>query len=465
MSLSKEDRISISKKVVSIPLEDKNADNSIAVLENSRSDFEKTDNGNKSIQNNFDSLINKYQIEISLLDGKKREEVTEENMVNSAKRIEGNFFFPNTPSNPPPSAPDGIWKNFVPLSKNIAIGKKYNETQDNTGNKIEQNIINDVKNKINGINSFVDVERSSGKKCETLDLGTCDPDNIGGTTEILCNIAGGTWTPMITDVISDSGVVSNLASLKSSIEEWKTFLLDEQSNIVTNDSDSEKQKENDKAIEDIDSVIKIIEDWNNYPDFDTLTELPEGCSDFYNNLNKDDFNPSKLRSYELDVIKNKAKDREDFIQIRKTQITDRLGSVDQDLESGNLIGGTGLYFKRFRLINQRLNLLSGSLSQKVGAEMGIEVQNKIKDSNQTGKDSYSEVMFVSLFKAASSGTGTIHIEDSSGFSVGDDVYLVGEKQEELEAKITNIDKTTLFLNIDVPKKYTKENMSRVYKLL
>lgn len=442
MSLSKEDRISISKKVVSIPLENQGADNTVEVLEMAKLEAEKKDNGNKSIQNNIESLLNKYQLEAGLLDGKKREEVIEEDMINSVKRTKANFFFPNTPLTPLPSLPDGVWKNFPPFSGSKAVGKKYFEDYDTI--KKEQDIIDDIKQEIDNIESFAEAERSSGKSCETVESETEPPELIS--------------------VVGDSELVSILENLETLLDEWKAFLLDEQSKIVTNDSDSAKQKENDIAIEDIDNTIKVIEEWREYQDFDTSTMLPEKCSTFYN-LDKDDFDESKLRPDEFNILKNEVEAREEFSQIRKDQVLANLGSIDQDIDSGTINGGSGLYFKRFRMIDQRLNMMNGSLSQKIGVEQGIGAQDQIKQSNSIAENAYADVMFASLFKAAASGTGTVHVNDSSGFSVGDTVYVVAEKQEEIEAKVVNVDEGTLFLDNNIPKKYTSGNMARVYKLL
>lgn len=461
MSLSKEDRISISKKIVSIPLENQGADNTVEVLEMAKLEAEKKDNGNKSIQNNIESFLNKYQLEVELLDGKKREVVTEQDMVNSAKRTKANFFFPNTPLTPLPSLPDGVWKNFPPFSRSKAVGKKYFEDQDTI--KKEQDIIDDIKQEISNVESFAEAERSSGRSCQIVDLGSCDPDN-GETSQQECTMAGGTWTPMLSSVSGESGLVSILENLETLLDEWKTFLLDEQSKIVTNDSDSAKQEENDTAIEDIDNTIKVIEEWREYQDFDTSKILPEKCSSFYN-LDKDDFDESKLRPDEFNILKNEVEAREEFTQIRKDQVLVNLGSIDQDIDSGTINGGSGLYFKRFRIIDQRLNVMNGSLSQKIGIEQGIGAQDQLKQSNGIAENAYADVMFASLFKAAASGTGTVHVNDSSGFSVGDTVYVAAEKQEEIEAKVVNVDENTLFLDNNIPKKYTNGNMARVYKLL
>lgn len=461
MPLSQQDRIAISKKIVSIPDQNAGADTTKGELEKARIEAEKKDEGNKSIQNDIELYLNQYQLEVELLDGNKREVLTEQDMINSANRTEANFLFPNTTQTPLPSIPDGVWKNFVPFSGTKAIGKKYLE--DYTIIRKEQDIINEIKAEISTIESFPEVERSSGQSCETVDQGSCNPDG-GETTQQECIDNGGVWTPFFVGVRGDSALVSNFNTLKSLIDEWRAFLLNQRSKIVTNDKDATKQSQNDQAKKNIDDTVAAIDAWKEIQDFDTSSGVPDECTFFYNR-NKDDFDASKLRPYELNPFKDEINARESFSQTRKNQVLTNLGNVNQDLASGSVKGGQGLYFERFRLIDQRLNIMNGSLSQKLAAQRGKDAQDKLKESNGLAEDAYGGVMYASKLKAPASNTGTVHVLDGSGFKAGNTVYVVAEKQSELTGKVVKVEGNTLFLDFNVSEKYSQNNIARVYKVL
>lgn len=461
MPLSQTDRIAISKKLVSIPDQNAGADKTKVELEKSRVEAEKKDDGNRSIQTDIEGFLNQYQLEAELLDGLKREVVSEQDMLDAANRKEANFFFPNTPLTPLPSLADGVWKNFPPFSRSKAVGKKYFE--DHTIIRKEQDIIDEIKAEIATIEGFPEVERSSGEGCETVDQGVCDPDG-GETTQQECIDNGGSWTPNLVGVRGASALLPNFNTLKARIDEWRAFILDERSKVVTNDPDAAKQTENDAAKQNIDDTVAAIDAWKDLQDFDTSKNLPDDCDDFYD-YDKDDFDESKLRPYELNPFKDEIAARETFSQTRKDQVVANLGSIDQDMESGTINGGEGLYFKRFRIIDQRLNVMNGSLSQKVAAEKGKEAQDKLKESNAIGEGAYADVMFATKLKAPASNTGTVHVEDGSQFATGDTVYVVADKQDEITGTVTKTDGNTLFLDVNIPEKYEPSNLTRVYKLL
>jgi hypothetical protein len=112
MSLLQDERIEISKKIVSIPAENASALDSKGKLQEAKTKTQSQDNANKSFSDVKTALINSYQSELKRIDGNDRTEIVEQDFTDSAINKVGNFFFPNQQNIPTPSLSDGIWKQF-----------------------------------------------------------------------------------------------------------------------------------------------------------------------------------------------------------------------------------------------------------------------------------------------------------------------------------------------------------------
>ncbi len=468
MAFSQDERIQISKKIIDIPLANANFDDTKASLEENLIKATNEDNANKSLMDDKTVFINPYQLEIAQLDSNVRTELKEQDVIDGANKIKQNFFFPNDVNTSLPSIPDGIWKFLTPFSGSIAIGKNYTEAFPSATAK-EQDKIDPINTQISIIESAIAGTRSTGLECLEDLSGTCIGGS-GGATEGACTGGGGTWSANNgPDTYSPEAVIQQaLIDIGSAIGDWKTFLITEKSFILTTDTDTARQAQNDIAIADIDNTISIIDTWIGFDDWDTTTTLPSGsggtaCAAFAAMISGD-FTASKLRDTELQTIKDEITARLSFITIRIAELTVNLGSVGQNLSTGEIDGsGSGLYEARYQAINVRLNLLGGSLNKKLGIIRSQEAQDAQKDTNDLAAALYDTAMKVSTLRAPAAGTGTIHVLDASAFSIGDVIYVVAEKQLELTGTISNISGNTVFLDFDIPAKYTHENSSRLYK--
>ena len=108
MSLTKQDRIELSSKLAGIADEKAAINKSVEIVENAKIKAEAKDAPNRKIIEQKNVLINSYQNEIKLIDGLERTELTEDILVESAKRALGNSFFPNREDKPLSSVPSGI---------------------------------------------------------------------------------------------------------------------------------------------------------------------------------------------------------------------------------------------------------------------------------------------------------------------------------------------------------------------
>jgi hypothetical protein len=483
MALKKEDRITMSKKIVTIPDENKVVDSVKQQILIQQKIAIKNDAVNAELQAPYNQKINTYQAEYDLIDGKKRTILTE-NLVNAAAKGENrNGFFLADPEFPIPSVPDGVWRFFAPMSFCYAIGKKNDETY-GVQPLGEIPILNTIKGLFNQVESFIIPTRATGKKCEQT--GVC----VGGIGDNQqdCAVSGGVWT--LQDTIVDSQEMQDvLSNLKSEIQKWANSLNSQKKSIQINDSDvPQRQSENQAAYNYIQPLLDTIKAWQNVQDFDTETSLPEDCDafesigyedeyctiPFYNNQFSCQFNggvwitplqDSKLSPTQFEVIKNALFSRQSFLNNRKRQLDGYFGEVIQDKKTGEVKKATGWYGKRFLILDSRLNLISGSANGKFGAEKALQTQDQIKASNETTAAAYDLTMKATKAVAPGLDTEYLNVKDASAFEVGDDVYVVANDQQELSGKILEKDGNRVKLSFTVPKKYNLGNSTRLYKIL
>lgn len=457
MALSSDDRIAISKKLVDIPKEDATALDNKSKLQEAKAKAQKQDDANKNLMDAKTVLINGYQNELKRIDGLDKTEILEQDVIDSAQMVLGNFFSPNQTSVPTPSLPGGVWKNFIPYSRNKAVGKKYDET--NTVIQKEQDIIAAINALITTMESYASIGRSTGQYCNAG--GSCSiPIHL---TQIACTGAGGVWT-VGPDVISNNPAIQTTAtSLITEVNNWKAFLQATTPVIVTTDTNTGRQTQNNTSIADVANAIAQINIWLAYATFDT-SHGQTTCAGF-NSYNVNLLSATKFRVNELSVLKNEITARLSFIPTRAAQINTNLGSVVQDISTGNITSSSGFYGDRMSILNLRLNLMNGSLRKVEGLKLGEKAQDEATNSNANAASVYGSVMKVSAFKAPATGISTIHVKDATGFAVADSVYVISDTQLEIPATIVAVSGNAITLSVNIPAKYRQNENARIYKEL
>lgn len=457
MALSQEDRVAISKKLVDIPKEDATSADNKSKLQESKVKAQKQDDANKNLMDAKTVLINGYQNELKRIDGLDKTEILEQDVINSAQMVLGNFFSPNQTNVPTPALPQGVWKNFIPYSGNKAIGKKYDET--NTVIQKEQDIIAAINALITTMESYASIGRSTGQYCNAG--GSCSiPIHL---TQIACTGAGGVWT-VGPDVISNNPAIQATAtSLITEVNNWKAFLQATTPVIITTDTDTGRQTQNNTSIADVANAIAQIDIWLAYATFNT-SHGQTTCAGF-NSYNVNLLPATKFRVGELSVLKNEITARTAFIPTRVSQLNTNLGSVVQDLSTGNITSSSGFYGDRMSILNLRLNLMNGSLRKVEGLKLGEKAQDEAVNSNANATSVYGSVMKVSAFRAPATGIATIHVKDATGFSVSNSVYVISDTQAEIPATIVAISGNAITLSVNIPSKYRQNENARIYKEL
>lgn len=467
MALSQADRIAHSKKIVQIPIQDQLADETKAILEESRVEAEIADNANKTLLYSDTLLINQYQKELGFIDGNIRRELIESDMLHSANKKLQSDFAPNDIETPLPNIPNGIWVNFAPFSNNLAVGRNYDESFTTTDVN-ETFSLNTINSLISSLQSNSLTQQTTGQECIPLDplVGACFPD-LGQEDPITCVATPfSVWIPTPDTVQDKIQIQEDMVALIAELANWKTELEGQRSSLqAVNaiDSNLGRVVKNNIEISKINNAISAIDAWTPVATFFT-GHGATNCSEF-DALNPNTFPPTKMATAIIAPLKAQvdARNIDSPARLSTLSSAEFLGNVAQDYESGEIISTEGLFGSRFRIIDMRLNIIIGTLASLIGIQNGQAAQDEAKASNGNAGIALLSVMSATGFRAPASNTKTIHVLDASSFSAGDVVYVVANTQEEIAANVISIQNNTIFLDAKIPKKYRQDDMARLYK--
>lgn len=458
MPLSKEDRLAFSLNIVTAADKIKAFNMSQAQTAAEIEKLEKLDAANKNLFDPQNVLVTAYQAEMDKLDGNLRTTIVEQDIQDSAKRVIQNHFFPNdtTVTVPSLASSHNVWIKIPPFAITYGIGKNYTEGYGSTPK--EADLIAPILSFITAANSFTDIQNTTGQTCGAS--GTCSLPAF--TTQATCTLNGGVWTPGPDIIANDPAIQTLKTNLVNAVNAYKAFLLAEVAVIVTNDPNAANQAQNNAAINNINNVIiPALNTWLTYVDFNTAHGQTT-CAGF-NAYNSNLLAPTKLHSTQRAALQTAVNTRNSFLSTRISQVTTVLGTLVQDLSTGELTTQTGLYGKRYGFLALRLHALDGSLSKLNALRGGKESQDSIKANITNTKNTYMTILPTSLLKAPGNGTNSITLVDTSFLSPGDTVYVTAEGQEELQRAVKSVSADTVILNDSIPAKFRPAEKARLYK--
>ena len=461
MPLSQADRLAFSLNIVTAADKIKAFNMSQAQTASEIQKLVQLDAGNKNLFNAPNNLVTAYQLEMGKLDGLARTTITEQDIQDSAARVIQNHFYPNdtTVTVPSLAANHNVWIRIPPFAITYAIGKNYTETYGSV--QKESDVIAPLLALIAGATAYTDIQLTTGQECNAG--GTCSlPIYTTQATCIAATPTPGVWTTG-PDVISSYAAVQTLKSdLVTAVNAFKSFLLAEAAVIVTNDPTMANQTQNNAAINNINNVIiPALNTWLAYNDFNTAHGQTT-CIGF-NSYNSNLLAPTKLHSVQLSALQTAVNTRSSFQTTRLSQLSTVLGTLVQDLSTGELTTSTGLYGKRYGFLLLRLHALDGSLSKLKALQNGKSSQDSIKANITNTKNTYMSILPTTLLKAPGNGSTSITLVDTSFLSPGDTVYVTAEGQEELLRAVKSISNDTVVLNDVIPAKYRAAEKGRLYK--
>ena len=439
--LTKQDRISMSKKIIEISDANLAVDNNIQQILAQQQESIENDAANAALQKPYDDIIKIYQPEYNRIDGNLRTELTEDLINTAAKGDPRNGFFLVDFSFPIPSVPSGVWKAFAPMSFCYGIGKNVSESYDPIIG--EETSFNRMLEIISLAESYSVSARATGKRCFSVDS------------------SGGSFSSSFFNrynIENNPGIETLMNEFVQKANEWIEALKAEKEVIVMDETVVDRLAENQAAYNEIDPTIQEIEDWLTIRNFYRASRCP--LSENWNSYPNVKFNPKSIEQLNEIINKRKA-----FLEIRKSQLNKYFGSIDQNLETGIINNFSGWYGERYLLIDSRLNIISGTANGKYGADIAIATQEQIKASNNTTKAAYNLNMKATKAVAPGLNTTYLNLKNSDDFNVGDNVYVVADNQEELSGVILEKRGYRVRLDFLVPKKYTLINKTRIYKLV
>lgn len=457
MALSQNDRIAFSAQIVGAAAQVKGLATAQAQINAQIVKLQALDDANKNLLDPVNALTNSYQSEIATLDGNVRTTFTEQDIKDAANKKLKNDFFPNdlTTTVPSLSAQHNVWTKIQPYALNFAIGKNYVEVFPSTTTK-EPDLISAVLSLITSAATYTDIQNTTGQQCNAS--GTCSLPAY--TDQATCVANAGVWTPGPDQITSYAAVQTLKSDLVTAVNTLKTFLQSEVSLIVTNDPSTSNQTQNNAAINDINNVIiPALNAWLAYPDFNTAHSQTT-CAGF-NSYNSNLLAPTKLHSTQLMALQTALNTRNSFVTSRISQLNTVLGSIVQDVNTGDLTSSSGLYGKRYGYLNLRLNLMGGSLAQLSASQSATTAQTNITNNIKSTSSTYMTFLPTSSFKSPSNGTSIVHVLSASLFSQGDTVFIMADDQQEIQRAVKSINGDAITLNDVVPAGYASN--ARMYK--
>jgi hypothetical protein len=436
MPLSQDDRIAFSSQVIGAAAQIKGLQGAQTQLQVQINKLQKLDDANKNLFDPVNALVTAYQQEMSDLDGNGRTSILEQDVQDAANKVLRNHFFPNDVNTVVPSlaAMSNIWPKTSPFALGFGIGKSYSEAY--TVVTKEPDLVSAVVTVIASTSPYTDFELTTG----TSTNGTCSLPSY--TDEASCLAAmptPGVWTS------NSVAIHTILTNMVAAVNTLKTFVVAEAAIIVTTDTSAPNQSQNAAAVNNLNNVfIPALNTWLALPDF-------EGSG----------AGPSKMHSTQMNALHTALTNRSTFITTRIAQLNTTLGTVAQDVSTGDITSATGYYGKRYNYLSLRLNILGGSLSQLSSAKAATGAQTSIIANINSTASTYKSFLPTSGLKASGNNTNIIHVIDSSLFSVGDSVYVVADGQDELQRAVKAKSGDAITLNDIIPSKYSSN--IRIYK--
>lgn len=456
--LIKADRIAFSANIIEADAKIKGLEDASAQIQKIADKDQALDTANTHLYLPLNVLVNAYQSEFNFIDGQIRSSILEQDIVNSASKILGNFFFPNNVllTIPSLSAKNNVWTQINPFALAYGVGKNYDQTYGSGPSELA--LISDAQALISSVSLYTNIQATTGQHCVNTS-GTCSIPMY--TNQIDCLANSGIWTP-VESIQSYPAVQSLKTDLVNKINAILSNANAEAAAILANtDADPTRAAQNLAAKNYINTtLIPAINTWLAYADFNTAHSQTT-CVGF-NGYNSNLLAPTKLHSTQLTVLVSVLTARTTFLNTRVTQLNTNLGSVSQDIDTGEY-SGSGFYKTRLDYLNLRINVMTGSLTSLVNDQQSIQIQTEIQNSLRENKSIYMSVVPTTKLAASGNGTAIISLVDSSLYSPGDTVYIISDTQDELVRAIKSISGKSVQLNDVVPTKYSTSDNVRFYK--
>ena len=475
MPLSESDLSNIAKEISSAKKELDGAKDAVPNIQKQVAEKIEAVKRIKILYNN--SAIDKVdplEEEHKWLNGTTYSKITDEIIEASAKRSDGNIFFPTD------------WKISATKVTQLSNGNPKTATADNELELLDKSLIS------GGLKALIDLlidGQSSAMLDTSLDLnytvgsGTLQivagsptvgrllyaSDGINSGCFLILSKIG--TTLQVQEIISPQGNIQkinslvkenipgfsdserqNLSSLKfqniltvlteriiSSLAKWKTAVDGQNSSLIINYDTSASTSQ---AKTKISSLLSLYTSWSLKPS--------TGVTGKWNNSG---FLP----------LRAAISARPSEISARSLDIMTALGSVSQDSKGRYL--GSGHYLQRFKCLNFLINGANGALYERYNLEI-LKNTFESKVSNELDKFStFRNAVVYSSMIEDHKGSTSIRFDTVAGLSVGDKVLVCADNQNALSLTITAISNLSISFDKEVPAAYSKSASAGLIKAI
>ena len=480
-TLSPADRKAMSRQIVILNEQAQGAQDQQDAITKEVATTQENDALNKTFFDEQNAIANAYCDESRSLSGSERLRITEGDLAASAVFDPNSIFFPMHVH----PDPEDIWPFLIPKvgdHANAAVSGSHSpaETPSIIGLLNAYDLIttgfNDgagsttlASNYIPGAGTMTLTAASTFANGHRIIV-----DGGGGLFQIVSG--GGTTNLTVAEIIPPAGTLAALSTVLESfsgfsdatrqsgtsaayqtvldsleqaidadVASWEQALNDQQTALQANgDPRATQMAQISAAIADITSALPIINSWQ------ALGATGVG---------------GRFTDAGFAAIMAERTVRASFVTARSAEVDAALGLVVHG--GGETYSGTvgEINFERYKWIERRIHRASGSLVGYHSILGTKDITANQKALNDSLLASYEALMYARPFQADGTGTDELNLEDASGFSAGDTIYLLDEDTPEIVRTVLAKEDNTLFLDDVVPATLLLQESARVFKLL
>lgn len=518
-TLTSDNRIAISRRIVKLDTEieffgsaETNNTSDLAI-------FTQTDNMNKTFMDFYHGIATAYEDEKRALNGDIADSFDETDVLNSAKELVNNIFYPNdfttgSPNNPN-LLPGSIDTDIPPDGISDDMVNEVNGLASTTDSYYEQNLLSFAPtagiNSGDGIAQLIDIltlgftPSASASTSLSADyvIGSGTMDVASGaniangeyllvtkttgslSALFLVKSGGGTTTLSVYEIVSptaditisipDTSVVNTFSGFSNSERNTLTASGIEQdvldgltttgTNCLINKVLAWETKVGDQNTAIASNDEERATQQGQLTSATTANTTTEGVINTWQALANTGAS-GKFVDSSLGTLDTHVASRISTASTRVTQIETALGSVTDDGDGTvSFSASTDIYPERYKALNYRIHRGLGSLKRKVGLEQNANLLGSMLDLLNDSQTDYENRVIATKLSSNADGTAQIEVEDSTGFALSDTVYVVSETQSELSGTIRYIDENTIVLSFKVSTDYLTNDLARLYKVL
>lgn len=236
--------------------------------------------------------------------------------------------------------------------------------------------------------------------------------------------------------------------IDAEIAKWETDFLDKLLGILNANDGATDKSEIDAEKSNISNSKAIVDNWQAKPN----TGMGVG----------------RFGDSSIVPLFNETNARQTRIPDRINEINDSLGSLTQDLGAGKgKFSGNGRYFDYFTHLNSRIHANDGSLRNHYGQDPLIDFSIQQKDNILAEIERTKNILQIKLLKSNPVGSDILEMVDISDLQVGESVKLMDNAKPVLNYTIVSLipEERKIQLDGQTPTNYSLTQQARIVKVL